>query len=343
MNLQLTLMKENQKSILAKKRLKILIIRFSSMGDIIYTSPVVRCLKNQLENVEIHYLTKPNFKFLLADNPYVDQLHLLQPKLSDTIKLLKNEEFDYVIDLHNSLRSTLVRMKLGVKSSTYKKERIKKWLAIKLKINFIKPDHLVDRYLKTVAFLGVKNDQQTIDYFLPQDAHSIEEILPKHHQLPYIAFIIGATHFTKRMPNEKVIELCEKLSYQIILLGGEDVAHNAVIIQQSLGNKVLNLVGKITLNDSVTVVKNATQVIGFDTGLTHIAEAFNKKLITIWGSTVPELLGVQPYLVDRHFEAGLALSCRPCSKFGLSACPKKHFNCMNQINIDEIVNFVTHE
>lgn len=343
MNLQLTLMQENQKSMLDKKGLKILVIRFSSMGDIIYTSPVVRCLKNQLENVEIHYLTKSNFKFLLADNPYVDHLHLLQPKLSDTIKLLKNEQFDYVIDLHNSLRSALVRMKLGVKSSTYKKERIKKWLAIKLKINFIKPDHLVDRYLKTVDFLGIKNDHQAIDYFLPKDTRLISEILPEHHQLPYIALIIGATHFTKRMPNAKVIALCEKLPYQIILLGGEDVANNASVIQQSFGNKVINLVGKINLNDSVTVVKNATQVIGFDTGLTHIAEAFNKKLITIWGSTVPELLGVQPYLVDHHFEAGVTLNCRPCSKFGLAACPKKHFNCMNQIDIDEIVNFVIHE
>ena len=336
-------MQENRKSTFDKKGLKILIIRFSAMGDIIYTSPVIRCLKNQLENVEIHYLTKSNFKFLLANNPYVDRLHLLQPKLSDTIKLLKNEEFDYVIDLHNSLRSTLVKMRLGVKSSTYKKERFKKWLAIKLKINLIKPDHLVDRYFKTVAFLGIKNDEQAIDYFLPKDCHSIQEILPEHNQKSYIALIIGATHFTKRMPNAKVIEICQKLPFPIVLLGGEDVSKNATIIKESLGDKVLNLVGKINLNDSVTVVKNADQVIGFDTGLTHIAEAFNKKLTTIWGSTVPELLGVQPYLVDRHFEAGVNLSCRPCSKFGLSACPKKHFNCMHEINIDEIINFVNHD
>ncbi|TKB95285.1 glycosyltransferase family 9 protein [Pedobacter cryophilus] len=313
------------------------------MGDIIYTSPVIRCLKNQLENVEIHYLTKPSFKFLLDNNPYLDQLHLLQPKLADTISALKKEQFDIVIDLHNSLRSLLVKTQLGVKSSTYKKERLKKWLAIKWKINLIKPDHLVDRYLKTVAFLGIKNDAKAIDYFLPADALSIEKILPHYYNKPYIAFVIGATHFTKRMPNNKVIELCEQLNLPVILLGGKDVEDNANAIHQATIDKTVNMVGKINLNDSVTIVKNAAHVIGFDTGLTHIAEAFNKKLVTIWGSTVPELLGVQPYQVDHHYEAGVELSCRPCSKFGLSACPKKHFNCMKTIELEKIVNFIIHE
>jgi ADP-heptose:LPS heptosyltransferase len=328
---------------LKNKGLKILIIRFSSMGDIIYTSPVIRCLKNQLENVEIHYLTKPSFKFLLDNNPYLDQLHLLKPKLADTISDLKKERFDIVIDLHNSLRSLLVKMQLGVKSSTYKKERLKKWLAINWKVNLIKSDHLVDRYLKTVAFLGVKNDAKAIDYFLPADAQSIEKILPHHYNKPYIAFVIGATHFTKRMPNNKVIELCNQLNLPIVLLGGKDVADNANAIHQATMDKTVNTVGKITLNDSVTIVKNAAHVIGFDTGLTHIAEAFNKKLVTIWGSTVPELLGVQPYQVANHYEAGVELSCRPCSKFGLSACPKKHFNCMKTIDLGKIVNFINHE
>ncbi|MBD3748709.1 MAG: glycosyltransferase family 9 protein [Sphingobacteriales bacterium] len=313
------------------------------MGDIIYTSPVVRCLKKQLENAEIHYLTKSNFKFLLDENPYINQLHLLKPKLSDTIKELKAEQFDYVIDLHNSLRSLLVKIQLGVKSSTYQKERFKKWLAIKWKINKIKPDHLVDRYLKTVAFLGVENDHQPIDYFLPEKTSSIENILPTHYQEPYVAFIIGATHFTKRMPNYKVVETIQNIKYPVILLGGKDVLQNAEIISADSKKDVLNLTGQISLNDSVTVVKNAAFVVGFDTGLTHIAEAFNKRLVTIWGSTVPELLGVQPYLVDTHYEADVDLDCRPCSKFGLASCPKGHFKCMNDIDEQKIADFINYE
>ena len=312
------------------------------MGDIIYTSPVIRCLKNQLHDVEIHYLTKPAFKYLLDHNPYLNKLHLLEEKLSNTVQKLKTEKFDYVIDLHNSLRSNLLKLQLGVKSSTFKKERIKKWLSINWKINLIKPNHLVDRYLKTVAFLGIKNDNLPIDYFLPKDAKSIDQIIPDNFKQPYIAFVIGATHFTKRMPNGKIIELCKKLNFPIILLGGKDVKSNAKTIQDAQSNKIVNLVGKISLDESVTVVKNAAFVIGFDTGLTHIAEAFNKKLITIWGSTVPELLGVQPYQVSQHFEAGVELNCRPCSKFGLSACPKGHFKCMNDINLQTITEFIAH-
>ncbi|WP_234461867.1 glycosyltransferase family 9 protein [Pedobacter segetis] len=300
-------------------------------------------MKKQLPNPEIHYLTKANFKFLLDQNTYIDQLHLLKPRLKETIATLKAENFDYVIDLHNSLRSTLVKVRLGIKSSTYKKERFKKWLALKWGLNLIKPDHLVDRYLKAVSFLGVKNDYRPIDYFLPENTKPIQEILPDHYQDPFIVFIIGATHFTKRMPNEKVISLCEKIDFPIVLLGGEDVKFNAEVIFKALPKKIINLVGKISLNESVTVVKNATQVIGFDTGLTHIAEAFNKKLITIWGSTVPELLGVQPYQVEKHYEAGVVLSCRPCSKFGLSACPKGHFKCMKNINENLIIDFISHE
>ena len=312
------------------------------MGDIIYTSPVIRCLKNQLGDVEIHYLTKPAFKYLLDHNPYLNKLHLLEKKLSSTVKKLKTENFDFVIDLHNSLRSNLLKVQLGVKSATFKKERIKKWLAINWKINLIKPDHLVDRYLKTVAFLGVKNDNLPIDYFLPKDAKSIDQIIPDNFKQPYIAFVIGATHFTKRMPNGKIIEMCKKLNFPIILLGGKDVESNANIIQDQQPNKIINLAGKTSLDESVTVIKNANFVIGFDTGLTHIAEAFNKKLITIWGSTVPELLGVQPYQVSQHFEAGVELNCRPCSKFGLSACPKGHFKCMNDINLQTITEFIAH-
>ncbi len=323
-------------------KLKVLVIRFSSMGDIIYTSPVIRCLKTQLGNVEIHYLTKSTFKFLLDNNPYIDKLHLLKPKLSETIRVLKDENFDYVIDLHSSLRSLLVKTSLRVKSSTYQKERFKKWMAIKLKINKVEPIHLVDRYLKAVAFLGVKNDGMPIDYFLPDDVKGIEEIIPNQYQKPYVAFIIGATHFTKRMPNKKVIATIQKIKIPVILLGGKDVLPNAKIISAGLSQEIVNLTGIISLNESVAVVKNAAYVIGFDTGLTHIAEAFNKKLVTIWGSTVPELLGVQPYKVDEHLEVSINLDCRPCSKFGLAACPKGHFKCMNDINEQQIADFINY-
>ncbi|TAH02819.1 MAG: glycosyltransferase family 9 protein [Sphingobacteriales bacterium] len=322
-----------------KPALKILIIRFSAMGDIIYTTPVIRCLKTQLPNCEIHFLTKPNFKYLVEYNPYINHLHLLNPKLSDTIADLKSQNFDYVIDLHSSLRSAIVKLRLGAKTSTYNKQRFKKWLAIKFKINKIAPTYLVDRYLKTVEFLGVKNDNLAIDYFLPPNNFKIEDFLPSHFFFQYIAFVVGATHFTKRMPNSKVISILKKINLPVVLLGGKDVAHNGIEIANACTN-VISLCGDINLNQSVFLIKNAQKVIGFDTGLTHIAEAFDKPLLSIWGSTVPQLLGVQPYLVSKHYEAEVDLPCRPCSKFGLSKCPKGHFNCMHTIDEQPIINFL---
>lgn len=322
-----------------KSGLKILVIRFSAMGDIIYTTPIIRCLKQQLPNAEIHYFTKASFKYLLENNPYIDHLHLLEPKLSDNLKVLKNYQFDYLIDLHSSLRSHIIKLRLGITSSTYKKERFKKWLAIKFKLNFVEPTHLVDRYFKTVDFLGVKSDHQPIDYFMPKNDYKLDDLLPLSYTSKYIAFVIGATHFTKRMPNYKVIEIIQKLNLPVVLLGGNDVKSNGEQISAACEN-ALNLCGETNLNQSVFLIKNAHKVIGFDTGLTHIAEAFDKELLSIWGSTIPELLGVQPYLVQKHYEAGVDLSCRPCSKFGLEKCPLGHFNCMNKIDIQRIIQFV---
>jgi ADP-heptose:LPS heptosyltransferase len=232
---------------LKTENLKILVIRFSSIGDIIYTTPVIRCIKQQLRGVEVHYLTRDKFSFLLDHNPYIDRLILLKPSLSETISELKTENYDYVIDLHNSLRSTIVKMRLGVKSYTYKKERLKKWLAIRYKVNLVKPIHLVERYLQTVKNLGVANDNKPIDYFLKQD-YGLNNLLPETHRDKYIAFVIGATHNTKRMPNEKIVELCNKLNQPIVLLGGADVTKNALEIEQHTGPLIYNACGKLSFD-----------------------------------------------------------------------------------------------
>lgn len=324
------------------ENLKILVIRFSSIGDIIYTTPVIRCIKQQLKGVELHYLTRDKFSFLLDNNPYIDRLILLKPHLSETISELKSENYDYIIDLHNSLRSTIVKLRLGIKSFTYKKERLKKWLAIRYKINTVKPVHLVDRYLESVKWLGIKNDHKPVDYLLKQD-YELTKLLPASHQNNYIAFIIGATHYTKRMPNEKIIGLCDKLNMPIVLLGGADVEKNGLIIEQYGNSRIYNTCGKLSFDESVFLVKNANKVIGFDTGLTHIAEAFNRPIVSIWGSTIPELLGVQPYRVNQVYIAGVDLPCRPCSKFGRPKCPLGHFKCMYDQDLDSIAGFLKEE
>ena len=318
--------------------MKILVIRFSSMGDIIYTTPVVRCLKKQIPGAEIHFLTKPAFKYIYDNNPYADKLLLLKPTLAETIKDIQAEKYDYLIDLHNNLRTSIIKLRTGIKSSTYKKQTVRKWLSLKFRLKLVLLVHLVERYMKTVHFLGVKNDGKPIDYYIKAE-HSLEKLLPASHQNKYVAFVIGATHFTKRMPNDKIISICVAIDNPVVLLGGEDVKANGSEIAAALGDKVYNACGITSLDESVFLVSKATKVLGFDTGLTHIAEAFNVPIGSIWGGTVPELLGVQPYMVKDAEVIGIDLDCRPCSKFGLEKCPLGHFKCMKDIPEDVVVNF----
>jgi ADP-heptose:LPS heptosyltransferase len=318
--------------------MKILVIRFSSMGDIIYTTPVVRCLRTQIPGVDVHFLTKPAFKYIYDNNPYVDKLLLLKPTLAETIDEIKAEHYDYIIDLHNNLRTFLIKLKTGIKSSSYKKQPIRKWLSLKFNLKLVEPIHLVERYMKAVAFLNVKNDGKPIDYYIKAQ-HDITKLLPPSHQNGYIAFIIGATHFTKRMPNEKIISICNQIEYPIVLLGGEDVKSNGNEIANAIGSNIYNACGITSLDESVFLVSKAQKVLGFDTGLTHIAEAFDKPIGSIWGGTVPELLGVQPYMVKDAEVIGIELSCRPCSKFGLEKCPLGHFKCMKDIPETIITDF----
>ncbi|ANH81275.1 glycosyl transferase [Niabella ginsenosidivorans] len=317
---------------------KILVIRFSSMGDIIYTTPVVRCLKEQLPGTEVHFLTKPAFRYIYEGNPYVDKLLLLKDTLDATIREIREEQYDCLVDLHSNLRTAIIKLKTGLKSYTYNKQTIKKWLSLKLRRQLLPPVHLVDRYLKAVAPLGIKNDNKPIDYFIKK-AYNLNALLPAVHAGGYIAFIIGAAHFTKRMPNDKIVAVCRRLNKPVVLLGGNDVKENGTYVADVAGDKVFNACGSTSLDESVFLVAKADAVIGFDTGLTHIAEAFNKPIASIWGSTIPELLGVQPYKIDHSLVAGVTISCRPCSKYGLPKCPLGHFKCMKDIDEKQIVDF----
>ncbi|QXV67366.1 glycosyltransferase family 9 protein [Mucilaginibacter sp. 21P] len=319
--------------------MKVLVIRFSSMGDIIYTTPVVRCLKKQLPNAEVHFITKPAFKYIYDNNPYLDKLLLLKPSLSETIADINAEGYDHIIDLHNNLRTAIIKLRTRIHSSTYNKQTILKWLSLKLHKNLVSPVHLVDRYLKTVKFLGVTNDGEPIDYYINK-AYQLADLLPASYLNGYTAFVIGATHFTKRMPNKKIISICKEIEGPVLLLGGNDVKINGDEIASAIGEKVNNACGRTSLDESVFLVSKAKTVIGFDTGLTHIAEAFDRPIVSIWGGTVPDLLGVQPYMVKKSLLAGIDLDCRPCSKFGLEKCPLGHFKCMWDIPEDAITEFV---
>ncbi len=313
---------------------KILIIRFSSIGDIVLTSPVLRCLKTQRPDVEIHYLTKSNFAFLLNDNPYIDKLHLLEDSLWKLIKKLKKENFDLVIDLHNNLRTLQIKTGLGIQSYSFNKLNWEKWLLVNLKINALPPVHIVDRYLETLRTLGIKNDNQGLDYFIPYRDVVEREWLPETHQRGYVAFAIGGQHETKKLPVKRMVELCNKINYPIVLLGGkEDMKNAEVIVKEVGGGLIYNACGKYNFNQSASIVQQSDIVFTHDTGLMHVAAAFKKKVYSIWGNTIPDF-GMYPYQTNFVLLENRSLRCRPCSKIGHLKCPYGHFKCMNELSFD---------
>lgn len=314
--------------------LKVLIIRFSSIGDIVLTSPVVRCLKTQRPDVELHYLTKANSLWLLKDNPYIDHIHLLDGSLWKVISKLKKENFDVIIDLHNNLRTFQIKTVLGTQNYSFNKLNWEKWLLVNLKIDALPNIHIVDRYMETVRSLGVQNDNKGLDYFIPYRDIVERDWLPEQHQKGYVTFAIGGQHETKKLPLKRMIELCEKINYPIVLLGGKEDAKNGDAIESKLGNDLIfNACGKYNFNQSASVVQQAEIVFTHDTGLMHVAAAFKKKVYSIWGNTIPDF-GMYPYQTNFVLIENRHLRCRPCSKIGHKKCPHGHFKCMNDISFD---------
>ncbi len=331
--------------------IKVLILRFSSIGDIVLTTPVARSLKTQLEGAQIHYATKVQYQDILSANPYIDQLHLLKNSLTDLIEELKHEKFDYVIDLHHNLRTLRIKRALSAKAFSFNKLNVEKWLMVNLKINKLPNVHIVDRYMETVSPLGVKMDALGLDYFIPGKDEVPREWLPEEFRNEYAVYAIGGQHATKKLPVNRMIELCDRINKPLILLGGkedfetgEEVARfferkeknsgtEKILFQMNKKTVIYNACGKFNINQSASIIKNSNFVFTHDTGLMHIAAAFRREVYSIWGNTIPAF-GMYPYRTKFTVLENNTLDCRPCSKIGHKKCPKSHFKCMNELNFD---------
>jgi ADP-heptose:LPS heptosyltransferase len=243
--------------------------------------------------------------------------------------------------LHNNIRSTRIKQSLNVPSVTFRKLNIKKFLLTHLKINRLPKIHIVDRYLETCSEFGIKNDGKGLDYFIDAEENFNPSALSPFFQKGYIVFVIGGTYFTKRLPSEKIVEICSRIVYPVILLGGKNEVKSGNFIESNSKGNVINLAGKLSLNQSASLVRDARLVLTNDTGLMHIAAAFKKKILSFWGNTVPDF-GMFPYLPDASSEIIEIsdLRCRPCSKIGYDKCPKKHFRCMNEISTDLVTGWI---
>jgi ADP-heptose:LPS heptosyltransferase len=321
--------------------MRLLFIRFSSIGDIVFTTPAIRAAKAQLPGVEIHFLTKMSMKAVTEANPHIDQFHYLDKNLSATISELKTIGFDYVIDLHKNYRTYKIKKALGVPALTYQKLSWQKLLLTKLHWNFMPVRHISDRCVDALAPLGVINDGKGMDYFVPSTINLSPSALPDSHKDGYIALVIGASFASKKLPIVQLQELCKKLKYPIVLVGGKEDALEGEQVASVDSAKIYNACGKFSLHESALLVQQSKTVISHDTGFLYIACAYHKKTVAIWGATSPALQ-VEPYYpvivnAEMYYNAIVPnLPCQPCSNYGTKYCPQGHFACMRQQNIGAI-------
>lgn len=320
---------------------RILIVRFSSIGDIVLTFPVVAAIKSLFPDCKIDYVTKQNFKVLLEGCPAIDEVFLLEDSLQALRRKINLAQYDAILDLHNNLRTRLLFGFHLKRVFRFPKNNLEKWLLTTFKIFPKQRKHVVERYLSTLSGLesNWKIDTANNPYTIPSSAQF--DIQARFNLAPksYVAIAIGAQFSTKRLPTDMLIDLVKKLTGQVLLLGGkEDQAVSNAILAACQGQTVVSAVGLTHIHESAWLVKNAGALVTHDTGLMHIGASFDVPLHVIWGNTIRDF-GMYPYRLEQEevyqYEV-TGLSCRPCSKIGHQSCPKGHFSCMRKQDLNKI-------
>jgi ADP-heptose:LPS heptosyltransferase len=321
---------------------RILFIRFSSIGDIVLTTPVVRCVKKQLD-AEVHYLVKEQYAPAIESNPYIDKIITIKEEVREALPILREQRFDWIADLHHNLRSFEVKRALKRPGASFPKLNVEKWLMTNFKIDLLPDLHIVDRYFKTVHELGVQNDGEGLDFFIPVGNEVDVTSLSEGKLVPgeYVCMAIGAGLPTKNLEDAQWLQLIKTIRTPCALLGGPDDAQRGAWLEAQASHCV-NLAGRLRLAESASVIEQSQVLFTPDTGLMHIGAALKKPIISVWGNTIPEF-GMYPYLTaginNQQFEIN-NLPCRPCSKIGFAKCPRGHFRCMREQRIEDIAKAI---
>ncbi|MFO7370580.1 MAG: glycosyltransferase family 9 protein [Bacteroidales bacterium] len=329
---------------------KILVVRLSSIGDIILTTPLLRSLKTAFPAARITFVIKKQFEELLVSCPYIDELVTFDKKegfggLNKLKTYLGNQHFDLFLDIHKNWRSRYLRLGLHAKSiRSYQKLIFKRTLLIWFKINLygkVKP--VYERYFDSVRDLGLNYDGQGTEIHVGDGASKkVREILAgKGYDFvkPLVVICPSANHYNKRWKPSGFVETAQYLvrekSAFIVVHGGAGDRKLCAEISNSIGHQACSLAGSLSLSESASLLQFSTLVIANDTGLLHMAQSQKRPVIGIYGPTTREL-GYFP-IEKESTVIETSVSCRPCTHNGLESCPKKHFRCMNDISSEMVI------
>lgn len=329
---------------------KILVVRLSSIGDIILTTPLLRSLKTAFPHARITFVIKKQYEELLVSCPYIDELVTFDKKdgfggLNKLKTYLRNQHFDLFLDIHKNWRSRYLRLGLHAKNiRSYQKLIFRRTLLIWFKINFygkVKP--VYERYFDSVKDLGLRYDGQGTEIHIAEGASKkVKEILTgKGYDFinPLIVICPSANHYNKRWKSSGFVETAQFLirnkSAFVVVHGGTEDMKLCAEISDSIGHKACSLAGSLSLAESASLLQFSRLVIANDTGLLHMAQSQKRPVIGIYGPTTREL-GYFP-IEKESTVIEIPVSCRPCTHNGLETCPKKHFRCMNEITPEMVI------
>jgi len=313
---------------------KILIIRLSSIGDILLTTPLIRSIKKKNPALQIDFALKEEFFELLQNNLNLTNIHRYTKHSFEKqilIKALISNDYNLVIDLQNNLRSREIIRPLHCQTLRFKNNNFKKFLLVHFKINKLKDAPQIPvRYAEAA---GVELDSEGLDFFTAIKPNSKLKADEK-----YIGLCPGAGHFTKRWPRECFIELGKRLEstgYKIALFGGLEEVDLCFEMENQIKNAI-NLCNTSILQVG-SDMKMCRVIYTNDSGLMHLASAVKVPIIAFFGSTVREF-GFFPYKAKSIELEMENLSCRPCTHIGRKSCPKIHFKCLKEIKTELAVN-----
>lgn len=288
--------------------MKILIIRFSPISDIILTSLLIRCLKKQLpDTAELHFLTDEHSRFAVEFNPHISKLHVLAHSRELMIEEAKLEEYDHVIDLENSEMTTGLKHQLKAKWHTFKRYSFRAKLYRSLKVNFFSSSHLAEYYLQAADFLELKNDQGGLDYFISTREETKKEDIPTSHHAGFIVCDI-TSDVPQQWQDQKWMSFCSALDHPIILMGGKKDAGRGKEIASADPVKIYNACGKFSFNEAADLVKKSKLILTPASGLMYVAAAYKRPVVWLDDDRFPSSF-TKPYYGDKY------LSDRPKSPF----------------------------
>ena len=332
---------------------RILIIRFSSMGDIILTTPLIDLITRTFPLARIDFCTKEQFAYLIRSNPKIHKVikaknELDYTALKDLRQLIKMSNYNMIIDLQNNFKSIYLRSIQDAKTEIFNKHSFKKFLLVKFKINLLKNEKpIVERYKQTIRKYATKEDieEKMLPelYTDPASERSIENMLRElalESGTKLICIPAVSAHFTKTYPAEYFAEIINNFpdsNAAFFLTGrGKDSENIQLIKSLTKEKKVYDLCDQLEIEDLVSLMKRCSLVICGDTGPMHIAEAFNIPVVMMAGSSVKEF-GFYPQNGKAVVLENNSLTCRPCSHYGKPKCPKGHFKCMRELTPESII------